>query len=286
MPKYVVDIGGLGLSGITFSQSDGLRIGATTTIAAIQEDPRVPANFGALFQASAGHPVQIANQATIAGNLAQEVWCWYLRNNYDCWRNGGNVCYGVIGDNRYYQSIFGGRPCHAVHAGDIAPALFALDAEVSVFGPSGSTSMPIGQFMPGTFVAEGQVKGNILRSNEIITEIHIPALSACSRSSFFKVSDRGAIDFALASCAVCCSFTGVTVSGARIVLGAVSGDPIRATAAEEYLVGRQLTEDVVSQAAEKALGDAAPLTHGTGNQFRVYLAQGAVKNALRRLNNT
>ncbi|MGA2199179.1 MAG: hypothetical protein ABSG45_04500, partial [Nitrososphaerales archaeon] len=42
-----------------------------------------------------GYAVQIANQATIGGDVLQEVWCWYLRNNFDCWRNGGNVCYAA-----------------------------------------------------------------------------------------------------------------------------------------------------------------------------------------------
>ncbi len=286
MPQYVVDINGLDLSGISFSQSGGLTIGATTHPADIMADSNIQAYYGALHGAVSGHPVQIANQATVAGDISQEVWCWYLRNNYDCWRNGGNVCYAAQGDNRYYQSIFGGNLCYAVHAGDVTPALFALDADVTVQGPGGTSTMTMDQFMPGITIVDGRVKENNLRYNEIVTQVHIPTPSAGSVSTFFKVSDRTAIDFALASCAVSATLSGSMVTNARVVLGAVAEKPLRAKAAESYLNGQQLTEDVIAGAATKALSGATPLTTGTGNQFRVFLAQGAVKGALRALTST
>ena len=132
----------------------------------------------------------------------------------------------------------------------------------------------------------GRIKENILQYNEIVTQIHIPTPPSGSRSAFFKVSDRTAIDFALASCAVSATFSGSTVSNAKVVLGAVAEKPLRASSAEQYLSGKQLTEDVIAQAATHALSGATPLTYGTGNQFRVYIAQGVVKKALRSLTNS
>jgi len=285
-PQYVVDITGLGLSGIT-SDSTGLTIGATTNVSAILANPEVQANYGALYGAVSGHPVQIANQATVAGDISQEVWCWYLRNNYDCWRNGGNVCYAAQGgDNRYYHSLFGGNLCYAVHAGDISTALFALGATVTVQGPGGSYTKTMDQFLPGVSIVDGRVKENSLRYNEIVTSIHIPAPASGSASSYYKCSDRNAIDFALASCAVSATFSGTNVSSATVVLGGVANKPIRATAAESYLAGQPLNETVIGEAATKALSGATPLTTGTGNAFRVFIAQGAVKNALRGLPNS
>ena len=52
-------------------------------------------------------------------------------------------------------------------------------------------------------------------------------------------------------------------------------------AAESYVNGKQLGEDVFTSAADAAVKDATPLTYGTGNAFRVELARGAVKKALR-----
>ncbi len=285
-PQYVVDITGLNLSGISYSSSSGLTIGATTNVSDLLNNSDVKANYGALYGAVSGHPAQIANQATVAGDISQEVWCWYLRNNYDCWRNGGNVCYAPNGDNRYYHSLFGGNLCYAVHAGDITPALFALNATVTIQGPGGSTTESMDSFMPGVTIVDGRVKENSLRYNEIVTSINVPAPASGSVSAFYKASDRNAIDFALANCAVSATLSGTTASNVRLVLGGVANKPIRATAAESYLNGQQLNASVISAAATKALSGATPLTTGTGNAFRVYIAQGVVQKALSSLVNS
>jgi len=290
-PQTVIDITQLGLTGITYSSSSGLTIGATTPIATIKNDPNVMQYYPVLQGAATGHPLQIANQATAAGDISQEVWCWYLRNNADCWRNGGNVCYAVVGDNRYYHSIFGGNLCYAVHAGDLSAALMALDATLTVQGPGGSSTRTMEQFLPGVSVVDGRIKENNLRYNEIITQINVPAPASGSQSAYFRIADRTAIDFPLASCAVNVVFNGSTVSSSKIVLGHVATKPIRATSAESAINGQQLTESVIANAANAAIDGSTPLTHqsvnssgaGQGNAFRQYILQGAVTNALRSL---
>lgn len=283
-PKYWVDITNLPLDYIKYSPSDGLRIGALTKISTIAEDPNVNQYYPALAQAASrvASP-QIRRQATAAGDILQEVWCWYLRYNYDCWRNGGQVCYGAYGDNRYYHSIFGGHLCYAVHPGDTTTAYFAFDAEVTIYGPNGQYTMPITQFMPGVTIVDGRVKENVLRYNEILTEIHLPPLPSGTKSAFYKVSFRRSFDFALASAAVRLTFSGNTIESAKIVLGGVANVPRIASSASSYLVGKTLTPDVINEAASLSTEGAQPLTTGTGNAFRVYLAQGAVKKALSSL---
>jgi len=296
-PKYVVDITGLGLSGVTYDGTNGLRIGATTLLSTVQSDPNVGQYYNAIKQATTGHPSQIVNQATAGGNISQEVWCWYLRNNFDCWRNGGTVCYAANGDNRYYHSIFGGNLCYAVHASDLSTALFAMNASVTIAGPGGNRTATMDQFLPGVSIVDGHVKENTLHYNEILTQINVPVPASGTKSAFFRVTDRDAIDFPFASVAVSAAFSGSNVSSVSLVLGHVATKPIRATAAQSYLVGKSLTEDVIAGAADQALAGATPLTHsavgayGTqdgystpGNAFRVYIAKGAVINALRLLN--
>jgi xanthine dehydrogenase YagS FAD-binding subunit len=291
IPQTVIDITELGLSGISYNSSSGLTIGATTPVATIKSDPNVNQYFPALAQAATGHPVQIANSATAAGDISQDVWCWYLRNNYDCWRNGGNVCYAVVGDNRYYHSIFGGNLCYAVHAGDLSAALMALDATLTIQGPGGTKTMTMEQFLPGVSIVDGRVKENSLRYNEIITQINVPTPASGSQSSYFRIADRTAIDFPLASCAVVANFNGSTVSSSKVILGHVATHPIEAHSVESAINGQQLTEAVIATAAQKALEGSTPLTHesvgaqgaGQGNAFRQYILSGAVTNALRSL---
>jgi len=294
LPQYVVDLTGLGLTGVSYSSSSGLTIGATTPVATLSTDPNVKQYYGAIAQAATGHPAQIASQATAAGDISQEVWCWYLRNNVDCWRNGGTACYAINGDNRFYHSIFGGNLCYAVHAGDLTSALFAHNATLTVQGPGGTHTLTMDQFMPGVSIVDGRVKENSLRYNEIITQINVPAPASGTKSTFFRMTDRGAIDFPLASASVVAETSGSTISSARIYMGHVGTKPIRASSAESAIVNQSLplSASVIAQAAANAVSGATPLTHlsvnaaneGHGNAFRVYIAQGVVANAIRALN--
>ncbi|MEM0506731.1 MAG: FAD binding domain-containing protein [Thermosphaera sp.] len=283
-PEYLVDISKLPLKYIRFDEREGLRIGALTTLSEVASHGTLRERFTALAQAAdrAASP-QLRTMATIGGDILQEVWCWYLRNNYDCWRNGGTICYGAIGDNRFYHSIFGGRLCYAVHAGDIAPALFAFNARVVIVGPTGEKVMSMDDFMPGITIVEGRIKENVLKSNELLKEIMVPTPRPGTKSAFYKIADRGSIDFALASAAVVVRTEGSEIADASIVLGAVDVKPRRARAAEEYLRGRTLNEETIKKAAEEAVKDATPLTFGTGNAFRVELAKAAVVRALRAI---
>ena len=287
-PGYVIDISSLNLSYINYSSSDGLHVGATTTLTTVANDANVnEPQFKALAQAAnAAASPEIENQATIAGDFLQEVWCWYLRNNYpSCWRNGGNICNAAYGgDNRYYHSIFGGNLCYAVNPSDVAPALFALNADVTIVGPQGQRSgVPVSQVMPGTSIVDGRVTEISLAYNELVTEIHVPPQPSGAVSTFYKVSDRGTIDFALASAAVRATMNGSTVSNCAIYLGGVSETPYHATSAENYLNGKSLTESVIVQAGNSALSRATPLTTGTTNGFKVQVAKGALTHALRNL---
>lgn len=113
-PEKVVSLKGIpGIKGIRLE--DGmLKIGAMTTLTEIVENPQVKSAVPAL--AEAAHSVAtplVRNIGTIGGNICQDVRCWFYRYPHEiggrlnCARKGGQVCYGILGDNRYH-SIFGG----------------------------------------------------------------------------------------------------------------------------------------------------------------------------------
>ena len=119
-PKYLVDIKEIpDLKFIRETDDGGLAVGATTTITELVESELVGRKYPLLVETfkKISSP-ELRNQTTIAGDILQEVWCQYLRGNYPCWRNGGYLCYGAIGDNSYYHSVMGGRLCFAVYHGD------------------------------------------------------------------------------------------------------------------------------------------------------------------------
>jgi xanthine dehydrogenase YagS FAD-binding subunit len=93
-PKIVVDLSGIEqLSGVR-TISDGIEIGATTTLTEIVNHPVIREKYSLLAEAAelVASP-QIRNQGTIGGNVSQNTRCWYYRAGWPCYRAGGNMCY-------------------------------------------------------------------------------------------------------------------------------------------------------------------------------------------------
>ncbi|MCJ7830348.1 MAG: FAD binding domain-containing protein, partial [Desulfobacterales bacterium] len=90
-PDLLVNLKTLPDLGYIRKDEGGVRIGALTTIDAIERSPLIRELFPGLSQAAAsvGSP-QIRNSGTIGGNLLQSVRCWYYRNaEIRCWLKGG-----------------------------------------------------------------------------------------------------------------------------------------------------------------------------------------------------
>ena len=91
-----------------------IAIGAMAKLCDIEKSEAILKSMPAVAQAahSIATPL-IRNQATIGGNLCQDVRCWFYRypdsvgGRLDCMRKGGEQCYAIHGENRYH-SIFGG----------------------------------------------------------------------------------------------------------------------------------------------------------------------------------
>src|SRR5205823_11216882 len=84
--------------------------------------------FAALHEAaSAAASPQLREMGAVAGNLCQQVRCWYFRHpDLRCWLRGGDTCYAQIGDHRKHGLEPG--DCISVAPSDLAAALLALDA--------------------------------------------------------------------------------------------------------------------------------------------------------------
>jgi xanthine dehydrogenase YagS FAD-binding subunit len=209
---------------------------------------------------------ELRNASTLGGDLLQEVWCQYLRGGYDCFRNGGHICYGAIGDNSYYHSAMGGRLCYAVYPGDAAPALIALDARVKLAGPAGIKELTV---------------EHVVRYNEILTEVIIPPPAPGFRASFEKLRPRGVWDFAMASAAVGLQLRDKRIEDARVVFGGIASKPWREKTVEDFLRGKSLNTELAEQAPSTALTSAAPLKY---NATKIDMAKGLLRSTLEKLN--
>jgi len=274
--RTVVSINGLAqLRGIRRTPNGGLRIGALTTLAEVAENDTIRRDYAVLAEAaaSAASP-QLRNQGTIGGNICQRPRCWYFRGNFHCLRKGGDMCYAVNGENQYH-CIFGGSGCFIVHPSDTAPALVALEAQVRIAGAHGSRTIPIESFF---VLPEKNLKQeNVLANDEIVTEILLPRPVADLRSTYRKVRERGAWDFALVGVAAAAHPRTGPVSIARIVLSGVAPIPWRSFPAEKALEGRRLDADSARDAAAAAVQGAQPLEE---NRYKVALVRGVIEEAL------
>ena len=259
----------------------GLTIGALVTLTELEEHAGVRKSYPGL--AEAAHSIatpQIRNLGTVGGNLCQRPRCWYFRlEEVICLKKGGSECYAATGENKY-NAIFGGGPSYIVHPSDLAPMLLALGATVTVTGAAGKRVIPLDKFF--TLPSEGNIRReNVLKNDDIITEIFVPASPLAARSTYLKFKERESLDFALASAAVAVRMTGRTFRDARIVLGGVAPIPWRVPAAEKFLIGKALTPEILAEAAKIALADAKPLEK---NAYKVPLTQTLVRRALDRIN--
>jgi len=264
------------IPGLSYIKEDGsmLKIGALTTLSEIAHSSLVRSKALALAQAACrtASP-HLRNMGTIGGNLCQDIRCWYYRNQnnrFSCLRKKGGRCYAIKGDNRYH-SIFGGSVsggCFAVHPSDTAPALIALDAKIKTSSRTIDAE---------NFFEVKPVKTTVLKADEIVTEIQIPAPSGTTRSAFLKFALRKSIDFPIVNCAAMITFKDDSITGARICLNAVHVIPYRTVQAEQIITGRKIDEALAEEAGKAAVSGAKPLEH---NKYMVAVARTLVKRSI------
>ncbi len=133
-PEAVINIKGIKNLEYVKRNSRGLRIGALTKLVDVVKSPEIRQEYSLLAQAA--HSVagpNIRNMATVGGNLAQDVRCWYYRYPHQiggpivCLRKGGKVCNALVGDNRYH-SIFGAAPAPERRCASHCPAHINIPA--------------------------------------------------------------------------------------------------------------------------------------------------------------
>jgi xanthine dehydrogenase YagS FAD-binding subunit len=256
-------------------EGDSLSIGGQTTLDAISRHDAVRRLLPVLAEAAdtVATP-QIRNVGTLAGNLCQRPWCWYYRNGFRCFKNGGNTCYSVSGQNQFH-AIFGGGPSFIVHPSDTAPALVALDATFRLIGPAGERRVAASDFF--ALPSVNPARENVLAEDEVLAGVEVPVPAAGTRSHYLKIMDREAWTHAVVSAAVVLQMDGNVCRRARLVLGGVAPIPWRLPDIEPLLAGRPLTSDVIDRAAALAVAGARPLAH---NAYKIPLTQAAVSRAL------
>jgi xanthine dehydrogenase YagS FAD-binding subunit len=276
LPSGLVDITAISdLKGIK-TGGNGITIGSATTLTDVIESADVQKTIPLLSEAAMtiASPL-IRNFGTLGGNINQRPRCWFFRGeDFNCYKKGGDFCYSVTGDNTYH-AIIGGELCYIVHPSDTATALLALNASGNVAGPGGQRTVAFDQYFHGP--REDVLTENVLKPNELLTEVTIPTPAAGTKMAWTKLKDRQVYDFAVVSVAVA-----FTVDGAgkwadgRIVLGGVAPVPYRAAVVETALKGQDV-KATAKQAAAQIRTVARPMSL---NAYKVDIAQALIERTL------
>jgi carbon-monoxide dehydrogenase medium subunit len=143
-----------------------------------------------------------------------------------------------------------GSVCHADPSGDWGSIMLALNAELVARSAKGERVIPVDGFFDGPFTTK-------LRPDEVVTEIRIPLPTGQAGGSYHKL-ERKVGDFATVAATVQIELDGRKVKKAGIGLTSVSDTNLKAKKAEQFLVGKELTDDVIAQAARLAAEAAEP----------------------------
>jgi xanthine dehydrogenase YagS FAD-binding subunit len=276
-PKTLVNIKSLpGLNKIEAGPTSW-SIGANVTIAEIEDHPELKKVFPGLQQAAAEvGSRQIRNLGTVGGNLAQHSRCWYYRHrDVHCLKKGGDMCYARHGDNRYH-SLFTGNTCISPVVSNLAVALGALDATVTVQKGDKQQPMTIAELYAEAW--HNPEAHNSLEPGDLILKVEVPVRQL--RSAYLQMSQRSDFDWALVSCAAAAKMDGNKVSQAKVVLGSVSNVPYQAEAANKFLEGKELDDAAIAKVGDLILEKAHVQAF---NGYKVPIARTLIRRVLLQL---
>ena len=164
---------------------DGTRIGAGTTLAELEVDPRIPAALREACRLAASP--QVRAMGTIGGNLLQATRCWYWRLKFPCWLHGGDRCLAKSGAHREH-AVFGNDRCASAHPSDPAAALVALGARVR------TTERELAVEELYRLPTDDDRSTTTLAAGELLLELEVPTPEA---SWYVKAMDRRLFSFPL-----------------------------------------------------------------------------------------
>lgn len=212
--EYLIDIKGLNeLSYIKYDAKEGLKLGATTTHRLIEKSDVIKKYY----------PVLAVMEERLASVQT---------------RNWGTI---------------GGNLAHGDAAGDPAPVLITLGAQVKVASAKGERTVPVETFYTDIFES-------VMEHDEMIVEIQIPPMPAKTAAAYTKFNllknDMGVVGVGVS---ITVDANG-TCKDARIALGNAAVTPIRATNAEKVLIGKKLTDALFAEAGEAAAAECDPVS--------------------------
>jgi len=150
------------------------------------------------------------------------------------------------------RGTIAGNIITASPANDTITPLMALNASITLQSTKGTRIMPIKDFYTG-------VRKTLMKPDEMLVDISFPAMKTTQRGIFIKLALRRAQAISIVDTAIMLDFKADLVTSASITLGSVAPTIIHASEAEAYLIDKQLTNDVIEEAARLTMNASKPI---------------------------
>ena len=137
-------------------------------------------------------------------------------------------------------------------ANDTITPLMALGAWVVLASVRGERKVMLQDFYTG-------VRKTVMQADEMLVNIAFPALKKSQKGTFIKLALRRAQAISVINVAVVLDMEAASVNSASITLGAVAPTIIHAAEAENYLAGKELTDEVIAEAGKLAMDASRPI---------------------------
>ncbi|HRQ59060.1 MAG TPA: xanthine dehydrogenase family protein subunit M [Azoarcus taiwanensis] len=173
------------------------------------------------------------------------------------------------------RGTIGGDIAHGDPANDHPAIAMALDATFVLTGPNGKRQVPATEFFLGTYYTA-------IEADEILTAILVQPFAPKTGYAYTKLK-RKTGDWATAAAAVVMTMDDDRVSSVRIGLTNVAPTALRASDAEQYLVGKTLDAATLDEVARLVRGVVEPAADLRGDEeYKTAMAGEMTKRALRQ----
>jgi 4-hydroxybenzoyl-CoA reductase subunit beta len=275
-PAVLVDLAGVrDFARIAFTDG-GLALDAGVILARLASDERVARNYTAIAEASraVAGPAH-RSVATVGGNLCLDTRCvfynqseWWRATNGYCMKRGGDICHVAPQ----------GKHCHAAFAGDLAPALLALGAEVELVAQRAARRVPLADLY-----RDDGASHLTMAQDELLARVFVPASADGLVSGYRKARVRGAMDFPLAGVACGLSMRDGSLSALRVALTGTNSQPILLRDTEP-LLGGPIDEQALALLGKLVQKQVSPMrTTVTQANYRRQVASVLAQRLVREL---
>lgn len=152
--------------------------------------------------------------------------------------------------------------------GDFSIFFLALGAIITLSDGENKREVPLDQFYKGYKTLDKQ-------TNELVESFHFTLPDKNTSFVFEKVSKRTHLDIASVNSAMKLTISGNIITDARISAGGVFAFPLFLLKTSNFLIGKELTEELITEATELVQTEIAPISdaRGTSEYKRLLLSQ-------------